>query len=74
MGRRRATLPVLHLDGRAIIDSTAIIAALEERWPEPPLYPQDRELRARALGIEDWFDEEIGTPARTVLVGPLMPR
>ena len=32
----RATLPVLHLDGRAIGDSTAIIAALEQRYPEPP--------------------------------------
>ena len=28
---RRATLPVLHLDGRAIVDSTDIIAAIEER-------------------------------------------
>jgi len=68
----RGRLPVLHLDGRAVGDSTAIIAALEERWPEPPLYPADPALRTRALEIEDWFDEEIGHPVRTVLVGPLM--
>jgi glutathione S-transferase len=65
-------LPVLHLDGRAIGDSTAIIAALEERWPEPPLHPSDPELRGHALALEDWFDEEIGHPVRTLLVGPLM--
>ena len=35
----RGTLPILFLDGRAIGDSTHIIAALEERYPEPPLYP-----------------------------------
>ena len=31
-------LPVLWLDGRAIADSTRIIAALEEHYPEPPLF------------------------------------
>jgi glutathione S-transferase len=35
----RGTLPILFLDGRAIGDSTHIIAALEERYPEPPLFP-----------------------------------
>jgi len=32
----RGTLPILWLDGKAIGDSTQIIAALEERYPEPP--------------------------------------
>ena len=57
---RSYTFPVLQLDGRAIGDSTAIIAALEERYPEPPLYPSDPEERRRALELEDWFDEELG--------------
>jgi hypothetical protein len=35
------TLPVLTLDGRHIGDSTAIIAELERRRPDPPLYPAD---------------------------------
>ncbi len=30
-----STTPVLTLDGRSIGDSTAIIAALEQRWPSP---------------------------------------
>jgi glutathione S-transferase len=33
------TLPILWLDGRAIGDSTRIIAALEARYPEPALIP-----------------------------------
>ncbi len=67
-------LPVLHLDGGAVGDSTAIVAALEKRWPDPPLYPSDPELRSEALALEDWFDEEIGHPVRTLLVGPLMTK
>jgi glutathione S-transferase len=68
----RATLPVLHLGGRAIGDSTRIIAALEEHSPEPPLYSEDPVLRERALAIEDFFDEEVGHPVRTLLVPGLM--
>ena len=34
-------LPVLWLDGRAIADSTRIIAAIEGQYSEPPLYPRD---------------------------------
>ena len=51
----RGTLPILWLDGRAIGDSTRIIAALEERYPEPPLYPRDVAARQRALALEDYF-------------------
>jgi glutathione S-transferase len=60
------TFPVLQLDGRRIGDSTAIIAALEQRFPKPPLYPADAEERARALALEDWFDEELGPHIRLV--------
>lgn len=57
-------LPLLRMDGRTIADSTAIVAALEERYPEPPLYPADPEQRLRALALEDFFDEELGPAAR----------
>lgn len=56
--------PVLQLDGRTIGDSTAVIAALEERYPDPPLYPADPEQRRRALELEDFFDEELGPYTR----------
>lgn len=58
------TLPILELDGRTIADSTAVLAALEEAFPEPPLYPADPGDRARALELEDFFDEELGPRAR----------
>jgi glutathione S-transferase len=53
------TFPALKLDGQRIGDSTAIIEALEWRYPEPPLYPEDSEDRRRALELEDFFDEEV---------------
>ncbi len=63
-GGRTATFPILQLDGRTIVDSTALIAALEERYPERPLYPADPELRRRALELEEFFDEELGPHVR----------
>lgn len=63
---RRLTFPILRLDGRTIPDSTAIIAALEERFPDPPLYPADPAERARALELEDFFDEQLAPYVRRV--------
>lgn len=59
-----STFPMLRLEGRTIGDSTAIVAALERRYPDPPLYPADPEQRRRALGLEEFFDEELGPYAR----------
>jgi glutathione S-transferase len=67
-------LPVLWLDGRAIADSTRIIAALEERYPEPPLYPRDAAARQRALALEDDLDETLGPALRAALMTPLFRR
>ena len=64
-------LTILWLDGRAIADSTRIIAALEERFPEPPLYPRDEAARRRASALEDDFDETLGPAARGHRVTPL---
>jgi glutathione S-transferase len=61
---RGFTMPVLVADGGHIGDSTAIIEWLEERFPARPLYPADPAERARALELEDWFDENLGPAAR----------
>lgn len=58
------TFPVLQLEGRNIGDSTAIVAALEERFPEPPLYPADVAEKRCALELEEFFDEELGPQIR----------
>ena len=61
------TVPVLIADGEGIGDSTAIIAYLEQRFPDRPLYPADSEERERALALEDWFDEELGPYIRRMV-------
>jgi glutathione S-transferase len=63
----RGTVPVLDLDGERVVDSTRIIAALEERYPDPPLYPADPGERDRALALEDFFDEHAGHDVRRVV-------
>jgi glutathione S-transferase len=63
-GGRAWTLPVMAIDGDRPSDSTAIIAALEQRYPDPPLYPSGPAERRRALELEDWFDEQLGPYVR----------
>jgi len=63
----RATLPILFIGKRAIGDSTRIIAALEERYPDPPLYPDDPAQRERALELEDLFDEQLAPHVRRLV-------
>ncbi len=64
--RGDGTLPVLDLDGERIVDSTRIIEALERRFPERPLYPEDSVDQRRALDLEDYFDEHAGHDMRRV--------
>jgi glutathione S-transferase len=64
---RSATFPVLKMNGTAIGDSTRIIEALERSHPDPPLYPADLGERARALELEEFFDEELAPHIRRAL-------
>jgi glutathione S-transferase len=57
-GFRGGTVPALKLDGRKFQGSRAIARALDARWPEPPLFPTDPELRTRVEEAERWGDEE----------------
>jgi glutathione S-transferase len=66
------TFPLLELDGRTIADSTAVLAALEQAFPEPALYPADPARRARALELEEFFDEELGPHLRLLPFYELM--
>ncbi len=68
---RQGKLPILWLDGKAIADSTRILLALEERYPTPRLIPADAAQRARALALEDYFDENLGPALRAAIVTPL---
>jgi glutathione S-transferase len=49
-------VPVL-LEGDLVLpDSPAILRHLEERWPEPPLYPREPARRAEVETFLDWFN------------------
>ncbi|HEX8122409.1 MAG TPA: glutathione S-transferase family protein [Solirubrobacteraceae bacterium] len=67
------TFPVLVVDGRAIGDSTEIIAELERRQPDRPLYPADPDARRRALELEDFLDEELGPYTRMLAMHHALP-
>jgi len=49
-------VPVLVDDDRIISDSPAILDYLEQRFPEPPLYPADEARRAEVRIFVDWFN------------------
>jgi glutathione S-transferase len=48
--------PVLEAEGTIVADSPVILQWLEERHPDPPLYPRDAARRAEAELLVDWFN------------------
>jgi glutathione S-transferase len=49
-------VPVLVDGDRVITDSTRIMHHLEERFPDPPLFPADPAARAEVEVFLDWFN------------------
>jgi glutathione S-transferase len=49
-------VPVLVADGEVVSDSTVILEWLEDRFPEPPLFPGEPARRAEAMVFVDWFN------------------
>ena len=49
-------VPVLVADGEVVSDSAAILAWLEELFPEPALFPREPARRAEAMVFADWFN------------------
>jgi glutathione S-transferase len=58
-GFRGGTVPALKFDGQRIQGSRQIARVLDERWPEPPLFPADSALRARIEEAERWGEEQL---------------
>jgi maleylacetoacetate isomerase len=50
-------VPVLVDDDVVVPDSVAILRYVEEKWPEPPLFPPDAARRAELDVFLDWFNE-----------------
>ena len=53
----QSLVPVIEDDGHVVADSTRILSYLEERYPDPPLYPADPARRAEVEVFIDWFNE-----------------
>lgn len=55
-------------DGTVVVDSMRIVRHLDERHPEPPLYPADEARRAELLLFVDWFNRVWKFPPNAIEV------
>ena len=65
------TLPALRIDGARIQGSRAIARALDDRWPDPPLFPADAAERRRIEEIETWGDGPLQMTAGRIILWAL---
>jgi len=66
-------VPVL-VDGELVVhDSPAILRVLEERFPEPPLWPADPAARAGADVFVEWFNRVWKVPPNRIAAGAPAP-
>lgn len=62
----QSLVPVLEDEGRVVSDSTHILEYLEERYPDPHLYPRDPARRAECVVFVDWFNRVWKAPPNTI--------
>jgi glutathione S-transferase len=60
-------VPVLELGGEAHLGSNHILRLLEQRYPEPAIYPQNEAELARALALESLFDRHVAPDLRLLV-------
>ena len=65
-GFRAGTVPALKLDGRRVQGSRRISRALDQVWPDPPLFPTDPALRERVIEAERWGEETLQPVPRRI--------
>lgn len=66
LGDRLGTVPALAADGRRISTNHGIARFLDERRPQPPLFPADPERRAAVEEAERWANETLQMAARRI--------
>ena len=62
----QSLVPVLVDDTRVVVDSTEILRYLEEREPDPPLWPRDPARSAELDVFLDWFNRVWKRPPNEV--------
>jgi glutathione S-transferase len=67
LGDRLGTVPALAANGDRISTNRGIARFLEERHPEPPLFPADPEQRAAVEEAEEWANVTLQMAARRIL-------
>jgi glutathione S-transferase len=72
IGDRLATVPALAADRHRISTNYGIARFLDERHPEPPLFPPDADRRAAVEEVEHWANYTLQMDARRILVGELL--
>jgi glutathione S-transferase len=64
---RLGTVPGLACDGERVSTNHRIARFLDERHPEPPLFPSDPEQRAAVEEAERWANDTLQMDARRIL-------
>jgi glutathione S-transferase len=59
-------VPVLMDDDAVVPDSVAILRYVDDKWPDPPLFPRDPARRAELDVFLDWFNEVWKVPPNTI--------
>src|SRR5437763_634361 len=67
IGDRVGTVPGLACDGQRVSTNNRIARFLDERHPEPPLFPADPERRAAVEEVERWANDTLQMDARRIL-------
>jgi glutathione S-transferase len=64
IGDRLGTVPALAADGERIATNRAIARFLDDRHPNPPLFPSDPEQRRAVEDVECWANDTLQMAAR----------
>jgi len=67
LGFKPTTVPALKLGTKRVQGSRAIVRALEEAVPDPPLYPADPADRARVEAAEAWGEQTLQAVPRRLI-------
>ncbi len=68
---RLGTVPGLACDGQRVSTNHRIARFLDERHPEPPLFPSDPEQRAAVEEAESWANYTLQMDARRILTAAI---